>query len=697
MEQILGNNQKRVLEKEIQTWLENDYENILQNINGIEYLDSFNKNIDDNIPEMSLDFFIHQKFINSAKYVKDNLYLLDLITNDDNVSTTKGEILRPDLLLFNNETNTFIVVEIKREHGAERQAVSELLAYEHEIQNLMPFMSKTDIVFIIISADYRTLLEHSVSSLAIWQNKKILPLKISGIDSSDSSKWNLSFHKIDSWSLLSHTNILPEQISTAELVLYDKDAYNPQINVKDKKDNIYVINKGLELIIKEAERNNISGFVILIKNTVPTLDLNNYSIVIGVVNHFSFLEHIEDNSSKIKDYFLNDENFFGFDNHLQDIPFMDNSLKYLKNFYNPEYEGFDNWSNYREQLEENSTPIKIDFFGEIDSLVTQFALNKTVLKSYFPELSTGLIDFSYPNIGINILDNLFKDNIFIYGEFRVTNIYQFGKIVGELSFLYQMIDGQTNKYDREFLLGKIKWLEIEFFKSYRETAFRYVISEDISKPPTFKVAYNNYIEAQENISKVIDWFVKDFLNSSVYQEAFMLGFSVMGYFKNDSIEMVENIKNEIINFTKKHIQKDIYENLMITEQMNELKKLINLDDNFDFEKVDKRLIIENFEDSILKIIDSNNFPVYHKVVKQKIKYSEANKTWLKDTYIKEYQKKDRCVISLEANGSLAIKHIIEDVPFLNVNPENEVIFSTYTELELHRKISWQEFFNELEN
>ncbi|CAA6807963.1 MAG: Unknown protein [uncultured Sulfurovum sp.] len=693
----------RVLEKEIQKWLKNDYENILQNISGVEFLDEFDSNIDEYIPEFSLDYFINQKFINSARYVKENLYLLDLITNDDNISTQKGEVLRPDLILFNVETNVLIVVEIKREHGAERQAITELLAYEHEIQNLMPFMSKVDICFVIISADYRTLLEHSIYSLSVWQNKKILPIKISGIESSDTSKWKLSFHRLDSWSLLSHTNILPKQISTFELVLYDKDAYNPNINVKDKEDNMAIFYKGLDLIIKEAEKNNISGFSILLKNTNPMLALNNYSIMIGVVNHFSFLEKIRDNSSKVKKYFLDNETLI-LSNHLSAFSFTNNAEKFLNNFYNPEYEGFYNWKIHREILEQNSIPIKIDFFGEIDSLVTQFALNKTVLKNYFPELSTGQVDFSYPKIGLNILDNLFQNNIFLSGNFNVINIYQFGTIVGKLNLVYEVLNNQTHKLERDFIIGKLEWLEIEFLKSYREIIFTYLASPELSIPPIFKTNYQTSKEAIENLSKIINWIIEIFLNRYLYKEVFMLGMSVMSYFENDLIDMLENkeeiikeIKHKVLEFTKKYIQKDIYANLIIQDKIDELKSILRLGNDLNFNTVDQNLIFENFEDKILEIISLNNFSLSHKLVKTNFTFTDANKIYLQEIYIKEYRKR-KCLISLELNGRLTIKEVEQESNVLSVNPEKEVLFYTQKKfMQLVNRMTWNELFKDLES
>ena len=116
----------------------------------------------------------------------DELIDLEIILADKNVSSESKEILRPDIVLFNPDGNyTFVVVELKRNDQTERQAITELLAYQQEIKNACPFISDKDINFVLISKDWSPLLRHSVENINSWTSKSILPLKLNIVDNSE--------------------------------------------------------------------------------------------------------------------------------------------------------------------------------------------------------------------------------------------------------------------------------------------------------------------------------------------------------------------------------------------------------------------------------------------------------------------------------------------------------------------------------
>jgi hypothetical protein len=74
-------------------------------------------------------------------------------------------MLFPDLVLVSDEDNKIIIVEIKRSNQTAREALTELLAYDHEVKNLLPFLSNFEVLFCIISTDYSTLLCLIIRSL----------------------------------------------------------------------------------------------------------------------------------------------------------------------------------------------------------------------------------------------------------------------------------------------------------------------------------------------------------------------------------------------------------------------------------------------------------------------------------------------------------------------------------------------------
>ena len=80
---------------------------------------------------------------------------LDLISkNNRNLSAEKGERLFTDLLYCARGTSQFIVIEVKNQNITAREAITELLAYEHEVLNHLPFADANDIMMVIVSRDF---------------------------------------------------------------------------------------------------------------------------------------------------------------------------------------------------------------------------------------------------------------------------------------------------------------------------------------------------------------------------------------------------------------------------------------------------------------------------------------------------------------------------------------------------------------
>jgi hypothetical protein len=684
----------RVTEDKIQKWLENNYENLQSIILNTEIIDNINKD-DKIVPYYSIDYMINKKIIKSAKFVFDNLYLLELITANQNISLETSERLFPDLLLFNPETNKFIIVEIKRSSQAEREAITELLAYEQELQNIFPFMSKLEVCFIVISADYNTLLEHSIYSLALWQNKKILPLKISGLESEDESNWNLSVHIPNSWSLISLEHFKAEQISTVHLVLYDKEAYNHDVDIKEKEDNFEILQRGIELIVKEGEKYNSSGFVLLSRMTHTPL--SNWVITLGIINPFSFFKEINYNS-KIKDIF---QNKFDFEIY-SDIDITNQAKEYLDIFYNTSYETFTTWDICKLELKDISIPLSIDFFGELDNIVNDFVLNPKVRKYYFPELNENKINWKTPIIGLNLLDNILGENIFYTGVFSFENIYKFGTIIGTLLKYLQIFNHSKENKDNERFLGKYYWIELEFLKSYREIGQRLLSTSDIKKELIpFKSLYLDNINKNiENINNIIQWFIEDFLNEDIHRYAFTIGIEINNYFydnkKISHPEEITYIENLIIETTKKLINKDFEENELVQyalkDELEYFKNILELDDSYNYSKIENEDIINFFETHTIPLYSQSVMDVFHSLAD--IDKSLIDFDFLKKTYIKEYSKNNRSVIALLPNGSLVIQIPPENMPILmKINPEEEVLYLDYKTggIQVLQKLTWDKF------
>ena len=115
-------------------------------------------------PQFSIDHLSRLKAIDAGASVLKALSFPVLLTSDQNISVTKGERLRPDLVCMNPEQESVILFELKKSSQTGREALTELLAYEQELKNLMPLLSNYDFNFVLISPEWSTLMDHAVSA-----------------------------------------------------------------------------------------------------------------------------------------------------------------------------------------------------------------------------------------------------------------------------------------------------------------------------------------------------------------------------------------------------------------------------------------------------------------------------------------------------------------------------------------------------
>jgi hypothetical protein len=90
------------------------------------------------------------------------------------------------------------------------------------------------------------------------------------------------------------------------------------------------------------------------------------------------------------------------------------------------------WRGQKRNLRDITIPINIDFFGQVDDIVNNFILNKEVRDYYYPEINSQNIDWKKAEIGLNILDNILQENIFLDGYFDFQSFYKFGTYLGTI-------------------------------------------------------------------------------------------------------------------------------------------------------------------------------------------------------------------------------------------------------------------------
>lgn len=160
-------------EKDMQIWLSNLFEKGYCLADIVINYEDFAENIcHQNYPDSS-----NQKILQSFKHCLNSFENHEVLVEDVNISLDSGDILRPDFLLFSPQGESIVIVELKNIKDSTRQAATEIGAYAAEIRSYLPFLAEGDLVNVIISSEWPTLLCHFIYNEIVWLNKNIICLE----------------------------------------------------------------------------------------------------------------------------------------------------------------------------------------------------------------------------------------------------------------------------------------------------------------------------------------------------------------------------------------------------------------------------------------------------------------------------------------------------------------------------------------
>ena len=263
-----------VNEAEIQHWLEREIqenEGLLECVENLEYLESY-----------KAQSSAEERILESYTICMKSLPVLELIAADNNISLTKGEVLKPDLLLYAPETESLVLLEIKNDYGATRNAGTELSAYAAEARSYVPFISDGDIASVVISTQWPTLLKHSIFHEIFWMNRNIIclePVKIGGEN-------KLRIKAISEFLDTSMTEVVSSQyLGGYQLCLYDYGLYSANADKERLDSHSPQMRAALDAMAAKGNAQKGHGFAFLWKDNWST-SLAPYSITI--VNFAAF-------------------------------------------------------------------------------------------------------------------------------------------------------------------------------------------------------------------------------------------------------------------------------------------------------------------------------------------------------------------------------------------------------------------------
>ena len=478
-------------------------------------------------PAFTIDRFTREKYAEGAAIALKSLAFLDFISGDRDISRTLGEELRPDVVAYNPEEETIVVFELKKSTQTGRQALTELLAYEHELQNHLPLLGPLNIIYVLISPEWSTLMDHALIGAVTWARKTCIGLEVHDTPEGRRLKVRIP----DSWAPLLSFGLPAEALSTATLALYSYttaaatqewsfDDRQPRDGKDDDPDSdvkrFRELKTALELIARDGERVGSHGFALLCDNNdFPPCP---WLILVGVINPLAFLRHslavgAPAGETDVTKFFSDPHRGYldtGMDSNIGRV--VKRASRYLRETYQPTLESYLDWSTARTVMRGIAAPILMEFWGVLGDFAREFILHDGVRRTYLTLLDRTKHDWRTPLVGLTVLSELTKERLFLHGLAQCSDCFRFGILIGGARLVYNnmVLTGSEPMDERWRTL--VEWLEIELAIAATEVAAMYRSAADIEEPPpTLLVGDHDPPDKERALVKYSTWFLEHFV------------------------------------------------------------------------------------------------------------------------------------------------------------------------------------------
>ncbi|MFC4686899.1 hypothetical protein ACFO4P_08115 [Epilithonimonas pallida] len=346
-------------EKDMQVWLSNLFEKGYCLADIIMNYEDFTENFfHQNYPDSS-----HQKIVHSFNHCLNSFENHEVLVEDINISLDSGDILRPDFLLYSPKTESILIVELKNIKESTRQAATEIGAYAGEIRSYLPFLAEGDLVNVVISSEWPTLLCHFIYNEIVWLNKSIICLE----PTQDGDGIAL---KIVDPLIIFKEQITPlisaNQLGGYQICLYDNQILNggDYMRLEEYEDSMLV---ALHAMSAKGNSLKAHGFAFLWRHCFD-VGLAPYNIT--VINFVSFQTPIltmrnaavqKSDFGKMLKKVVRDHCPEGHSKTLDII--SDYSESFLKDFCSPMVEGYSNWKTLKPRIFNNTDAIAFVGWG----------------------------------------------------------------------------------------------------------------------------------------------------------------------------------------------------------------------------------------------------------------------------------------------------------------------------------------------
>jgi hypothetical protein len=468
---------------------------------------------------------IRKRLVSAAVYVLDRLKAASVVsTSASNISLdAASETFYPDLLLIDESRGQVIIVELKKSRQTERQALTELLAYEHEVKNYLPFLSDLDLCFVLIATEFGPLLEHSVAALTTWESKQILCLK-----ADPSAGMPLSIHVPGPWTAIGQHPLAENALPTLTVRLDVQNRDDSQ-----QRDRLLkVLVPAVELIAREGDRVRSHGFAMLWGDTwAGRVTESEFCITIGLLNPFVFLPDairlgmLPTPKTAFARFILADDRLSELTSAFG--PFRaiaEKALVVLGDYSSPEWELDCDWRALREfssPIRHRAVPIHFDSWGSIGEYTRELVAHPAARRNFMPELQRRALNWHDRAVAVPVLDQIAGVSLFDAGEFWCSDLFYFGARLNALTTACSMLKNDPKTVGSN-VEAFFEWAKLDIVSALREIS----ATELTVPPPT--VLLRPPEDAGEMIPEIealARWMDREFLGdvNEVHRRFFRLG------------------------------------------------------------------------------------------------------------------------------------------------------------------------------
>lgn len=515
-------------EKEIQAFIEKTIQNgeLHRRIPGRDDLEkaALAHQSADFVANFNLDYLLRVKSIASSSAVLEMLQDVDIVsTSRNNISSERGERLFPDLVLVSRTTGHIIILEIKRDNQTSREALTELLAYEQEIRNQLPYLSNSQIAFVLVSSEYPVLLSHAIGQAVLWQDKNILSLHVT--EANDDFAVAIT-HPVG-WSS-TRLNFVPANcFEIAELTVEARSDQESEILDALVLDMTYEISR-------QGDQSGGHGFVLVSNDhSARSKGRHNDVYTIGVIDPSKMQHEVlkksvgSDSQSPLAAYVAgaNAKPLPTFDLFSQLLSTAEPILSRHGRTELRRAGSLIDWrNNTMSEVYPMSSydPYAMLFWG-LPLTFRQHLVNHNGMNEIFPFLKR-VPSSQNARIGLFVLANMTNELFFPSGNFNHKGLWSFGSTIGcAISILQSVSEKDAPKIENAD--AALSWLGNEFIAGMTEVAYRVQGVESMPSPPPIQWGASKHAdEMLKALLELVDWFQTEFLvDNESHLESFLNG------------------------------------------------------------------------------------------------------------------------------------------------------------------------------